>query len=150
MAQDCHLAQDGRWVAVTVNPRDRAALAELTGGVERLAGWIGARGGAEAVAALEARRIAAALVLDGVGVADERGTGWTQAIRPLPSGELVKGFLFDDAADPMEVTTEAVLLGTHTREVLRRVGQFTDDEIDTLASAGAIALAPSPAEAAAP
>jgi crotonobetainyl-CoA:carnitine CoA-transferase CaiB-like acyl-CoA transferase len=55
----------------------------------------------------------------------------------------ILGFPFRASATPATVRRPAPLLGQHTREVLEELGTSAED-IDRLASAGIIQLAPSP------
>jgi crotonobetainyl-CoA:carnitine CoA-transferase CaiB-like acyl-CoA transferase len=139
--QNCFRSRDGDWIAVTVRARDMAALQAVTGTATEagLGAWIAGQDSRAAVTALDVAGIAAARVLDGNGVLAERHSGWSRALQQGSDGDTVKGFLFGDDSAPMSTGQPAALLGAHTRDVLSRLGGYSDNEIYALAALGAVA-----------
>jgi crotonobetainyl-CoA:carnitine CoA-transferase CaiB-like acyl-CoA transferase len=143
LLQDCFRAQDGAWVAVTVDEADASALQTLIGAHDAglhdaLARWIAARAARAAVDALAQAGVAAAPALDGAGLLDHRGSLWGGALIRTEDGAFVKGFPFQLDATPLAVHRDAPRVGADTEEVLTRVGGYSADEVAALARAGAI------------
>lgn len=141
--QDCYRAADGRWLAVSVAQGHVDDLAGAVGtgpdaAEAGLADWISARPADEAASVLSAHGIAAAVVLDGRGVMEARGRSWGMAMQRLADGALVKGHVFADEAEPLVLGRKAPPLGTDTRDVLRRIAGYSDEQIRVLALAGVI------------
>lgn len=146
LLQDCFASAEGAWVAVSVAAADDAALDDLLGAgpgdlALRLTQWASQHAGAEIVALLQARGIAAAQALGGKAVLDRREAVWREALQTSPSGALVKGFAvqFDDC--PLTITREAPTNGADSVEVLQRVGGFGLEEINTMIGAGIVEAA---------
>jgi formyl-CoA transferase len=148
LLQACFAAQDGKWVAVTVEAVQRVVLAQLinaqatevaSSALEaRLRDWIASRPAGIAVEGLLAHDIAAAAVLSGAQVWQQQGRVWDQALQASPQGAVVKGFPQQFARQPMTISREAPSVGADSDEVLRRVGRLTQAEIDTLRVQGVI------------
>ena len=139
--QDCYRANDGQWVAVTIREEQLGALKELAGDetAPALAAWVAGRTAREAAVDLQAHGIDAAQVLDGCGVLAERGIAWTRALLQGKDSDMVKGFLFTDDARPMTPSRPAAHFGADTREVLHRVGGYSQADIDALIESAAVA-----------
>ncbi|MBF9233849.1 CaiB/BaiF CoA transferase family protein [Microvirga alba] len=139
--QECFRSNDGVWVAVTVYERNMRSLRKLTGGVTaaEIGAWIASHDGARIVSALEGEGVAAAAVADGTDVLAQWDVSWSRALKRGADGDIVKGFLFEDDSAPMTVGRPAVLLGADTRDVLIRVGGYSNAEIDALVTLGAVA-----------
>jgi crotonobetainyl-CoA:carnitine CoA-transferase CaiB-like acyl-CoA transferase len=141
--QDCFLAQDGRWVAVSVPEEHKPAFEELTGGANS-DGWFSRREAADAVDALADAGIPASVSLAGEEVLAARE--WRTALSEGADGQPLKGTPF--ALDGVEAqSVEIAAFGADTIAVLREVGGFTAAEIDALHAKGIIvteedALAP--------
>lgn len=148
LIQACFPAQDGTWVAVTVEAGQRVALAQMVdarapavavAGLEAaLRDWVASRPAGAAVEGLLAHDIAAATVLSGAQVWQQRGRVWDQALQTSPQGAVVKGFPQQFERQPMTISREAPSVGADSDEVLRRVGQLTQDEIEALREQGVI------------
>jgi crotonobetainyl-CoA:carnitine CoA-transferase CaiB-like acyl-CoA transferase len=146
--QECHCAADGRWLAVTVDRPQLAALCRLLShadaGVDlprieaSLAAWIGAREAAACVAPLAACGVAAAVVFDAADVLRGEGTLWSDALQRSPQGHMVKGFAHQLRRSPLQIAREAPTLGADSEAVLRRIAGLTDDEIEALRMHGVI------------
>ncbi len=63
---------------------------------------------------------------------------WARALQRDANGDPVKGVLFDDGAPPKAIDRPAAQLGADTREVLARVGGYSEQEIEALIEAGAV------------
>lgn len=146
--QECFLASDGAWVALTVEASQSQALALLlntdVGNLDAaacaagLGHWIARRSSAEGVLALRACGVAAAPVLNGAEVLRQQGALWDQALQRSPQGTLVKGFPMQFDQRPMTISREAPIIGADSEDVLRRVGKLSSDEIEALRAQGAI------------
>lgn len=149
--QDCVACSDGRWIAVSVRP-DRAAQATtLFGGlgVEALAGWAAGRACAAAMDDLARHGIDAAEALQGDAVLAARGDTWSRALQPTAGGDMAKGVLFDGGPAGPAIPRPTAYFGADTRDVLRRIGGFSEAEIAELLAAGAAAVHPDAASKAA-
>ncbi len=145
MLQDCFLAADATWVAVTVEPEQAATLAALlacSAPDQRaaLGRWTTGRNAASAVTTLLAHGIAAAEVRSGRQVLSRHGHEWRHALQRLHHGALVKGFPHQFARQAMAVKRDAPAIGADTADILRRVGKLTPQEIDTLLAEGVIEI----------
>jgi crotonobetainyl-CoA:carnitine CoA-transferase CaiB-like acyl-CoA transferase len=135
--QDCFLASDGRWIALTIeNSLDAERCRAVVGGDEDLgacvAAWCAARPASEAADVLSAAGLAAAPALDGASLIRERQlAGQTLVWRG--NGEIVKGrpYSFDGAQ--LNISRDAPDLGQHTREVLSEVLGLDESAIRHLA-----------------
>jgi crotonobetainyl-CoA:carnitine CoA-transferase CaiB-like acyl-CoA transferase len=146
--QDCFRSKDGIWVAVTVEADRLSALnamlpadANQQDRLVALVNWIGSETAATCIAKLKERGIAAAPVLDGIGVLKQEGRAWTSAMQRMPGGDLVKGFPFQNDSVPCALGPAAQTLGTHTVDILKRIGGYSDDGIRQLLAAGAVEIA---------
>ncbi|HVY16956.1 MAG TPA: CaiB/BaiF CoA-transferase family protein [Rhodopila sp.] len=139
--QDCVLAGDSRYFALSVTEDQLPALERLVGGegllASRLAAWTARLGRDEAVAALQAAGIAAAPVLDGRGMAAMRGTLWSQAIAQHPHYGQLKGVPFQLDGAPLHTDGDAPAIGADTEAVLAEIGGFSREEIAALLANGA-------------
>lgn len=146
--QECFLASDGVWVALTVEPAQTPALTLLLatdpGSVDAsicmtgLRLWMAQRLSTDCVLALRACGIAAAPVLNGGEVLRQEGMVWDQALQRSPQGTLVKGFPMQFDRHPMTISREAPTVGADSADVLVRVGKLSDAEIEALRTQGAI------------
>ncbi|WP_315830928.1 CaiB/BaiF CoA transferase family protein [Bradyrhizobium prioriisuperbiae] len=138
--QDCFLASDRRWVALTLEDEaDVASCRAIVGGDDNLrdgvAAWCAAHPAAEAVAGLAGAGLAAAPVHDGAALKRARDlAGHTLIWRA--SGEVVKGMPYCFGGQGPAVACDAPDLGEHTEEVLREILGFDDAEIQRLAALG--------------
>jgi len=138
--QDCFLASDGRWIALTIEndidaERCRAIVGWNEGLGDCVASWCVVRPASEAADVLSAAGLAAALVSDGASlIRDRRLAGET--LIWCENGEIVKGrpYSFDDA--PLNISRDAPDLGQHTREVLSEVLGLDETAIQHLAELG--------------
>lgn len=144
--QDCFRAADGRWVAVTVEPRAVADLTDLLGIdagappadiAARLAEVIARRTAEEAVAFVVSSGGKAAVVADGAAMMAAEGRLWSHALARV-DGAMVKGFPFQFDETPMAVESDAPHVGADTSAVLSRIGGYGEAEIAALAAAGVI------------
>lgn len=138
--QDCFLASDGRWIALTIeNGSDAERCRAIVGGDEdlgdRVAAWCAARPASEAADALTAAGLAAAPVRDGASLIRERQlAGQTLVWRG--NGEVVKGRPYDFGGAQLSISRDAPDLGQHTEEVLREVLGMDDSALEHLAKLG--------------
>jgi crotonobetainyl-CoA:carnitine CoA-transferase CaiB-like acyl-CoA transferase len=138
--QDCFLALDGRWTAITVE--DEADVQRCRGIVGKggllrdcVAAWCSGRPAAAAAEAFVDEGLAAAVVLDGAALVREpqiigQSLIWRQ------NGEIVKGQPYSFGGQPLEVRRDAPELGQHTHEVLRDILGLDETEIQRLAELG--------------
>lgn len=138
--QDCFRTADGKWLAMTVEPAQRATLAALLG-IDTIGEWVALRPLEEAQRVLNANGIAAAAALNGRQVLEREGQVWKDALQRLPDGTLVKGFAMQFEREPMTVARDAPVVGADTVEVLQRVAGLSTREIDDLAAEGVIEIA---------
>ncbi len=137
--QDCLLAADGKWIAVSIGFDEVEKLASLT--VSRrdirrsLASWIAARASANAVAELQGIGLAAALSRRGEEVLAAQE--WSGAIERAPDGLPLKGtpFQLEEGSPPF---TAAPDFGEDSVAILREVGGYSLDEITDLLRKGVI------------
>jgi len=143
--QDCFLASDGRWVAVSIRPDQTPELRQLMACTEvgqeagTMRAWTSAQPSTEVVAELRRRGIASALVLDGAGVLAEHGKSWQTALEHLDSGVPVKGYPFQFMRSPLSIRRDAPRDAADTEAVLQRLAGYPPDLIETLRRVGAIA-----------
>lgn len=150
LLQDCFMAADDAWIAVSVAEADRAALSALLdidpqSSLHRLHAALsshiaGMRGG-EAAAALGRIGLAVAPVLDGAGILHREGAFWSHALQ-RQDGHLVKGFPFQIDDMPLAIERPSPSIGVDTRAVLAKVGGYDEREITALAEAGIIEVGP--------
>jgi crotonobetainyl-CoA:carnitine CoA-transferase CaiB-like acyl-CoA transferase len=129
--QDTYRCRDGRWIAVTL------AVPDL--GLE---GWCAARDGAEAVADLLAKGIAAALCNDGADLLRDKALAGVTLVHDERGG-LVKGLPYRLDGKGIAIECAAPDLGQHTAEVLRALLGYNDERLDALAAAGVTSTVPS-------
>jgi len=148
LLQDCFLASDGAWVALSVRRADVERLAPIVGAGprdegrrlrERVSRHVAAFPSDQVIAALRAAGLAAAPVLDGAGVMQLEGTAWTHALSRADGG-VVKGFPFQIDAMPLVIESSAPSIGADTRRILAELGGYAPSEIVELAQAGVIEL----------
>ncbi|WP_375784444.1 CaiB/BaiF CoA transferase family protein [Bradyrhizobium sp. Pha-3] len=138
--QDCFLASDGRWIALTIEDSIDAELCRaIVGGDEGLAdcvaSWCCVRPAAEAAQVLSTAGLAAAVVRDGASLIRERQlAGQTLVWRG--NGEVVKGRPYSVDGVQLEISRDAPDLGQHTREVLSEVLGLDEPAIQHLAELG--------------
>lgn len=139
--QDCVLAGDSRYLALSVTDEQLSALDRLIGGdgarTSRLAAWAGRHDREAAVAALRDAGIPSAPVLDGRGMAAMRGELWSQAIAMHPRFGQLKGFPFQLDGAPLRVDGDAPAIGADTEAVLAEIGDYSATEIAELLASGA-------------
>jgi len=136
--QDCFRSADGRWVAVTV--ADEAAAAKLP--AADIAAWVAGQPAEQAVAALAAAGIPAAVSLDGLDLL-HRPDLWGHTLIRHEDGSLVKGMPYDFAGRPLEIRRTAPDLGQHTEEVLAGILGLGSTEIERLKALGVTRAEPS-------
>ena len=128
--QDTLRCRDGRWIAVTLTKAD-----------PELPAFCATRDSADAVAALQARGIAAARCNDGADLLRDRAlTGVTLARDGR--GGLVKGLPYRLDGQGVAIERTAPDLGQHTEEVLRSILGYNDADLERLATAGVISTTP--------
>jgi crotonobetainyl-CoA:carnitine CoA-transferase CaiB-like acyl-CoA transferase len=138
--QDCFLASDGRWIALTIEnsidaERCRAIVGEGEDLGDRVAAWCAARPASDAADVLAAAGLAAAPVRDGASLIQERQlAGQTLVWRE--NGEIVKGRPYGFDGAPLMISRDAPDLGQHTREVLRELLGLDEPTIEHLARLG--------------
>jgi crotonobetainyl-CoA:carnitine CoA-transferase CaiB-like acyl-CoA transferase len=138
--QDCFLASDGRWVALTIEgsvdaERCRAIVGRDEGLGDCVASWCAVRPAAEAADVLLAAGLAAGLVRDGASLIRERRlAGQTLVWRG--NGEVVKGRPYGFEGAELKISRDAPDLGQHTREVLSEVLGLDEPAIQRLAELG--------------
>lgn len=148
LLQDCFLAADGIWVAISICPADVERLAPIVGtgpgdGERRLhetvSRYVAAFPSERVVASLRDAGLAAAPVLDGAGVMQLEGTAWSHALARV-DGDTAKGFPFQIDTMPLAVASAAPAIGADTRRILTEIAGYTRSEIADLAEAGVIEL----------
>lgn len=138
--QDCFLASDGQWIALTIeNCIDVERCSAIVGGDEDLGGrvavWCAARPASEVVDVLRGAGLAVAPVHDGASLIRERQfAGQTLVWRE--SGEIVKGRPYGLDGAQLKINRDAPDLGQHTREVLCEVLGLDEPAIQRLAELG--------------
>jgi crotonobetainyl-CoA:carnitine CoA-transferase CaiB-like acyl-CoA transferase len=131
--QDTYRCRDGRWIAVTLMAPDE--------GLER---FCAAHDSGDAVAALLARGVAAAVCNDGTDLLrDARLAGVTLVRHDGLVKGLVKGLPYRLDGRGATIARPAPDLGQHTEEVLRGLLGYNDAELERLARAGVTATTPS-------
>lgn len=139
--QDCVLAGDSRYLALSVTEDQLPALDRLIGDpgarASRLAAWAARCDREAAVAALREAGIPAAPVLDGRGMAAMRGELWSQAIAMDPRYGQLKGLPFQLAGAPLRVDGDAPAIGADTEAVLTEIGGYSAAEVAGLLASGA-------------
>jgi crotonobetainyl-CoA:carnitine CoA-transferase CaiB-like acyl-CoA transferase len=146
--QECFLASDAAWMAVTIEVTQvqavlrllasDASVADVRACAEHMRNWAAQRPAAECVRLLRACGVAVAVVQSGTEVLSQRGVLWDQALQRSPQGSLVKGFPMQFDHTPMAVTREAPVVGADSDDVLRRVGGLVPGEIAALRAQGVI------------
>lgn len=142
--QDCFLASDGGWVAVSACHAQVEALAAIIGAssansmADHVTAWIQTHTADEVGATLAAAGIACAPVRDGRAAAQGQGAAWQDALAQLPDGSVAKGFPFQFEGHPMRLTRPAPSVGEHTAQVLLSVGGYTAEEVAELVNSGVI------------
>lgn len=132
--QDCFLALDGHWVALSVTEAERHRLEDLVG-TEGIRAWIARHDAEVAVAALRDAGLAAAVNLSGEAVLEARE--WQAAMTTAGDGQPLKGSPFT-LAGMNEQPAEIGDFGAETVAVLKEIAGLTDTELVQLADAGAI------------
>ena len=140
--QDCFRTLDARWLAVSVDAAHMDPLAGLLGtapSTESLAGFVAHQQGTEARRALNALGIPAEIALNGVDL--WQGQAFGSAILRGPGGAPVKGQPFR-LSDPCAIDADAPGIGSHSRDILARIGGYDAAEIDALVAEGVVECAP--------
>ena len=132
--QDTYCCRDGRWIAVT-----------LTKANPGLDAFCASRDGAEAVAALQARGIAAAPCNDGADLLRDKALAGVTLVRDERGG-LVKGLPYRLDGKGIAIERAAPDLGQHTEEVLRTLLGYNDADLEKLAAAGITSTTPAAGE----
>ena len=138
--QDCFLASDRRWIAVTLEDvsdiaRCRAIIGNEANLRTALASWCAARPAGDAVAVLAAAGLAVAPVHDGAALKRERQlAGHTLVWRQ--NGEVVKGLPYCFGGKGLAIECDAPDLGEHTEEVLRDIVGLDETAIRRLVELG--------------
>jgi crotonobetainyl-CoA:carnitine CoA-transferase CaiB-like acyl-CoA transferase len=128
--QDTLRCRDGRWIAVTLTKVD-----------PELAAFCATRDSADAVAALQARGIAAARCNDGADLLRDQALAGVTLARDGRGG-LVKGLPYRLDGQGVAIERTAPDLGQHTEEVLRSILGYNDADLEKLATAGVISTTP--------
>lgn len=146
LLQDCFLASDGRWLAVSVATRaEEAALRRLVGPDGALhnaiAAWAGARACEEAAALMRQAGIAAWPVLDGTDLLRSPETVGGSLVRAA-DGTLYKGMPYELEGVPFAIARPAPHLGQDTADVLTELLGLSPQEIAALEREGITANRP--------
>jgi crotonobetainyl-CoA:carnitine CoA-transferase CaiB-like acyl-CoA transferase len=128
--QDAYRCRDGRWVAVTLTAPDPS-----------LEAWCAARDGADAVATLLAKGIAAASCNDGADLLRDKALAGVTLVRNEGDG-LVKGLPYRLDGRGAHVERTAPDLGQHTTEVLRELLGYNEAQLKALEAEGVTATTP--------
>ena len=141
--QDCFLAADGQWLAVTVEAGDVARLMAALGPDagqplrEKLKAKTAESPAAAMVSFLRDQGISAAPVETGRGILTGHGTSWSHAMLDF-AGSTVKGFPLQVEEDPLSIRRPAPVIGQDTAQILKQIGGYSATEIDRFFADGTI------------
>lgn len=141
--QDCFLAADGKWLAITLEAGDvvrlTAALGDHAGRPLReiLKEKIASSLAAAMVSFLRDQGISVAPVETGREILTGRGTSWSYAMLDF-AGSAVKGFPLQVEEDPLSIRRPAPTIGQDTGEILAHIGGYNGSEIDRFFADGTI------------
>ncbi|MGX1789167.1 CaiB/BaiF CoA transferase family protein [Bosea sp. NPDC055332] len=144
--QDCFLAADGIWVALSV---PTSALLLLSDGLavgdsdrpDALRKVVAARSAAEAVSFFVGFGVPAAIVNDGNGMMADWGEAWQHALQRDERGLIVKGFPLQVDEAPLAIERPAPQVGAQTYAVLAEIAGYSRSEIAGFAAAGIVETA---------
>jgi len=141
--QRCFRAADGRWVAVSVLPKELARLRALLGDTDEaaLADWIGANESALATRELQDAGLTAERVLTGIEAGADALSAGSMAMQRLPDGFVAKGFAFNLRDKPLAILGDAPCPGAHSDTVLSEILGWTPSEIARAKAVGAVGSA---------
>lgn len=128
--QDAYRCRDGRWIAVTSESAQPDLIAFCAG-----------RTGAEAIAELLARGLAAAPCNDGNDLLHDTALAGVTLVRD-EKGLLVKGLPYRLDGQGITIERAAPDLGQHTEEVLRKLLGYDEAKLEELAKAGVTSVTP--------
>lgn len=147
--QDCFLAADGIWVAISVPASALPLLSDALAadGLDRpdalraaIAAAIKAWSAREAVSFFVGYGVPAAIVNDGHGMMADRGEAWQHALQRDERGLIVKGFPLQIDEAPLAIERPAPQVGAETYAVLAEIAGYSRNEIAEFAAAGIVEL----------
>lgn len=148
--QDCFLAADGIWVAISMLDAVLPLLAEAfsAGNLDRpdalraaVAHAIAMRPARQAVEAFVGLGVPAAVVNDGHGMMFDWGEIWQHALQRDERDLIVKGFPLQVDEAPLTIERLAPQVGADTHAVLTEIAGYSGSEIADFVAAGIVELA---------
>lgn len=148
--QDCFLAADGVWVAISVPDAALPLLSEAfsAGDLGRpdalraaVAHAIAMRPARQAVEAFVGLGVPAAVANDGHGMMFDWGGTWQHALQRDERDLIVKGFPLQVDEAPLTIERPAPQVGADTHAVLTEIAGYSGSEIAAFAAAGIVELA---------
>ena len=148
--QDCFLASDGIWVALSVPAPALPSLSEALAAGDLhhpdalrtvVVAAMKARSAREAVSFFVGLGVPAAIVNDGNGMMADWGEAWQYALQRDEQGLTVKGFPLQVDEAPLAIERPAPQVGAETYAVLAEIAGYSRSEIADFAAAGIVEIA---------